>query len=492
LRQLRPAALGRIAGAFGRFAALESLIGRRMVRRVNSTYNASVRKHFPPIAICLVLILVLTGRPSGTVRPAGAQAPDNYAPGRVLVGFQPGTNAQAGGRFSLPDAAQLAVPELGVYALQVSPGREVTAAAALRGQPGVAFAEPDYVASAVSALAAPVYPNDPDLGHQWGLARIGAPLAWSVITGTSGVMIAIVDSGVDLRHPDLAAKVWTSPGEIPNNSIDDDGDGKIDDVHGWHYYHSWAGTQIVPQEDNMVQDDYGHGTHVAGIAAAATNNNVGVAGLAWGAQILPVKVLDANGFGLYSEIANGILYAAGRGAHVINVSAGGHNYSEALCGAVAQARAQGSLVVAAAGNDAGAVLYPAACPGALAVAASDSADRRASFSNVGPELAVTAPGVDIFSTWYRSGIQASSYETLSGTSMAAPYVSGLGALIWNRWPGWGPAAVTYQITATAVDIEGPGWDRSTGWGRIDAGRAVSPPALPPRLVLPLLKLAPAP
>ena len=197
--------------------------------------------------------------------------------------------------------------------LETVVGQEKVAIAKLRRLPGIAYAELDYAVQAEAGLARTAHPDqplskpvrftmgaahisqvpdDPEFGQQWALSKINAPAAWNVTTGTVTITIAIVDTGVDLEHPDLAAKLWTNPGEIPANGLDDDRNGKIDDVHGWHFFHGGA-------ENAFVQDDNGHGTHVAGIAAAATNNGIGVAGVAWGAKIMPVKVLDEYGSGWY-------------------------------------------------------------------------------------------------------------------------------------------------------------------------------------------------
>jgi uncharacterized repeat protein (TIGR01451 family) len=250
--------------------------------------------------------------------------------------------------------------------------------------------------------------------------------------------------------------------------MDDDGNGKVDDVWGWHFYHSWDGQSFVPRENNQIADDYGHGTHVAGIAGAEMDNGLGIAGMAAASRLLIVKVLDQYGTGWYSDIAQGIVYAVESGATIVNLSLGGAAPSETLQAAVDYAHSRGVLVVAAAGNSGGPVLYPAACEDVLAVAATDIHDQHASFSNYGPEVDVAAPGVDIYSTWpWRDG-----YWTQSGTSTASPHVAGLAALIRSFEDTLGPDQVAQVLMTTARDAHIPGWDPYTGWGRIDAEAAM--------------------
>jgi subtilisin family serine protease len=388
-----------------------------------------------------------------------------YRVGAVLVGFRGGVSRAAQqAMLAATDASlQNTTAPLGLVSLSVTPGHEAETAAALRRRPDVAFAELDYLATAAEV------PDDPAWGNQWSLARIGLPEAWKVTTGSTGTIIATVDSGLYLGHPDLTSKVWINPGEIPGNGIDDDLNGKVDDVNGWHFYQQWTPNGYLPAGNADVSDEFGHGTHVTGIIGAATNNGLGIAGVAWGVRVMPVRVLDQYGNGWYSDIYAGIIYAADNGAKIINLSLGGAAASQTLCEAAAYAHQKGALLVAAAGNaGAAAVYYPAACDGVLAVAATDRFDQRARFSSYGPEVDLAAPGVDIYSTWpWLDG-----YFTESGTSMAAPHVSGVAALVWSRWPEWDNVAVSRQLTETAVDVDAAGWDPYTGWGRLDAEAAV--------------------
>jgi subtilisin family serine protease len=414
-------------------------------------------------------------------------AAPRLAPGDslLLVRLRPGISAagKSGVFSSLTARVTREIPQLDLLSLSVPAGGAEAALEALRQDPAVLYAEPDVRARA--ALA----PDDPGWDQQWALKHIGAPRAWDVARGKPDVVIAVLDSGVALNHPDLVDGLWVNPGETPNNWLDDDGNGYADDARGWHFYHVWNGMGYEARGDQHVADDYGHGTHVAGIAAATMDNGVGIAGVAGGARLMAVKVLDRYGWGWYSDIAAGIVYAVDNGADIINMSLGAAEPSQALQDAVDYAHAHGVLVVAAAGNSGAGVFYPAACAHVLAVAATDSGDARASFSNHGPQVDVAAPGVNIYSTWYR----LDGYFTQSGTSMAAPHVSGLAALIWSAGPDLSLDRVTRVITSTAADANAqslPGWDEYLGWGRIDAGKALYTVAsdlpAPPRTYLPLI------
>jgi thermitase len=249
-------------------------------------------------------------------------------------------------------------------------------------------------------------PNDPDYAGRQApyLSLLEMPDAWDKTTGRPEIVIAVLDTGINLAHPDLSAGIWTNPAEIPGNGWDDEGNGFTDDVHGWDF----AG------DDNLPDDDHGHGTHVAGIAAARISNATGIAGMAGSATLMPVDVFR-GGIGAYADLIQAILYAADNGAHVINMSLGATSYSRGEEAAVDYAWERGVVVVAAAGNSgANIVSYPAAHANAIAVAATDSLDNRAGFSTWGDFVDVAAPGVSVWST-YPGG-----YRYLSGTSMARP------------------------------------------------------------------------
>jgi thermitase len=323
----------------------------------------------------------------------------------------------------------------------------------LKDDPRILWAEPDGILT-ISELV----PDDPYyLPQQANLRLMGLPWAWSFTTGSSDWPVAVIDTGIDLDHPDLQSKVWINLDEIPANGLDDDGNTYIDDVNGWNFVN----------DSNSSQDDQSHGSHVSGILAAQTNNNTGIAGVAWSTPVMALKALNSAGKGNAGDVAEAILYAADNGARILNLSFGDDLEYQAIHDAIVYARGKGCLVAAAAGNTGGAVEYPAAQPGVIAVAATDQNDLPASFSNRGPEIAVAAPGVNIYSADRFGG-----YFLASGTSASTPQVSGLAALIWDLRPGWSADQVTQAITSTAKDVWSGGRDNLTGWGRIDAGAAI--------------------
>jgi subtilisin family serine protease len=345
-----------------------------------------------------------------------------------------------------------------IYRLTLSSGRDVLqAVAALSTDPDVEYAEPDYIARATTI------PNDPLYSGQWGLTRIGAPAAWDVVTGTAAVIIAVVDSGIDTAHADLIPNLWTNPGEIPGNGLDDDNNGYVDDTQGWNFISG----------SNDVYDGNGHGTQVAGIIAAATNDGVGIAGLCWGCRLMPVRVMADSGASNYSDIAAGVVYATAKGARVINLSLGGYADSRTLRDAINAAVAQGIVVVGGAGNDNVATpFYPAAYSNVLAVAGTTISDTRAGYSNYGAWVDVSAPGVEITTTFL-----GGDWGPGSGTSVAAPFAAGLAGLIRSRWPAWTEAMVRNQIMRTAADIDAanPGFAGQLGAGRLNAAAAMQDP-----------------
>lgn len=393
-----------------------------------------------------------------------------HVPGQLLVklaDFSPGRARQLGAEFGL--RVRRTIPQLGMAVFEAADGPNgptalradaqlAATAAALAARADVEWAEPNYT------LALDLIPNDPRYASYQSLylgTRLEMPAAWERTTGRPEVVIAIIDTGVDLNHEDLATGIWTNPLEIPDNGLDDDGNGYVDDVHGWNF----------AQNSNQVADDYGHGTHVAGIAAARINNGIGVAGMAGGATIMPVKVFPPppNVIGTYEDLILGIVYATDNGARVINMSLGATSYSRGEEAAVDYAWAHGAVVVAAAGNQGSNIYhYPAAHPNAIAVSATDGWDQRAGFSNWGDFVDVAAPGTFVFST-----LRSNNYGWLSGTSMASPHVAGLAALIFSLNPQLTNAQVRRIIEENADDLGAAGWDPYFGHGRINGRKALA-------------------
>jgi subtilisin family serine protease len=289
------------------------------------------------------------------------------------------------------------------------------------------------------------------------------PDAWVFGNGV-GMVVGVLDTGIMVNHPDLAQSLWVNPLEIPGNGIDDDGNGYIDDVNGYNF--------VGDIDSPLIGDQNSHGTHVAGIIAAQTNNFIGIAGVAGGAKLQIVKVLNSAGIGTYVDLIQGIIYAANNGANILNFSLGGPDDGSgeiplSLHAAILYAQSKGCVMVASAGNEAiPGVLFPAAFPEVLAVTATD-ASGAPFFSRYGPEVDLNAPGVEILSPSTNG-----SYGVFSGTSAAAPHVSGVAALVWALQPSLTASEVMNLLESTTQDIFSPGWDPFTGSGRVDALNAV--------------------
>jgi len=349
----------------------------------------------------------------------------------------------------------------GLYSAAVIPGSEREAARRLAVVPGVAFADVDHRVTAFEL------PDDPRYSEQWGLREIGMPEAWAGARDASSVPVAILDTGVKVDHPDLAAALWSNPDEIAGNGLDDDGNGLVDDVHGWHYYQDFSTGRGVSRNNADLTDNHGHGTHTAGIVGAVGDNGVGVTGVAWRSRLMILRVLDDEGVGWESDIVRGLNYAVRNGALVANLSLGTPDTGRALEAAIGRAEDAGVVVVAAAGNDGGPISYPARDPRVIGVGATTTNARRASFSAYGPGLDVMAPGTAILSTW-----PAQPYHSASGTSAASPHVAGVAALMRAQQPELTPARLRDCLRLVARDLGEPGWDEKHGWGLLDAARSV--------------------
>jgi subtilisin family serine protease len=388
--------------------------------------------------------------------PAGTTVPGaEIKPGQILVKLRGDVSALAVDTIRDRYDAEYVrtIDGINVLVWQVAVGREWANIDRLNAEPSVEYAEPIYRVWATDHV-----PNDPDLPVQWAhIPIMQSPAAWEITTGRTDVTIAVLDSGVDGTHPDLASKLV-------------------------------AGYDFVANDPDPA-DENGHGTHVAGIAAAVTDNGIGVAGMDWQARIMSIRVLNAQGSGYTDALADGILWAAVRGADVLNMSLGGSGISLTVQDAVSSAYASGSVVVAAMGNDSTSLpFYPAAYNNVLAVAATTSADVRAAYSNYGSYCDVAAPGgfmtylhdpngiystmptYPVWMTMYEGFFQG--YDHVHGTSQAAPYVSGLASLMLAVNPALTPGQLQSFMESTAVDLGAPGWDVYYGHGRINPGGAL--------------------
>lgn len=412
--------------------------------------------------LIIINILLLT--------PYYVHANGEYREGEVLVKFKRGLpSSKIKDKVSTYNMdIKRQIRGIGTYRLSIPAGKSVAdMVSELSNDPDVTYAEPNYLRVAYNT------PNDLN-ANQWGLRNTGQVLScnssslcygnasgtrgkdinattgWDAQTGNSSVTIAIIDTGVDLDHPDLANKIVT----------------------GYDFVN----------DDTSPNDDNGHGTHVAGIAAAQTNNSVGIAGVCWGCMIMPVKILNAAGSGSVADEADGITFAVDHDANVINLSIGGSSDSSTEREAMQYAYDHGVVSVCATGNEASPVSFPAAYDGlCIAVAATDNRDEIASFSNFGPEVDIAAPGVDIYSTIVpgttlsasckdsNDGTSNNGYAFCSGTSMATPFVSGQAGIILSQYPDYNVDEVAIKISQTAEDVNSaanPGFDEDIGSGRI--------------------------
>ncbi|MBI4214429.1 S8 family serine peptidase [archaeon] len=385
----------------------------------------------------------------------------NYL-GKPIVARSP----SSGGSSRSPSSPTVAQdPLANAYELKLGLGADVLAAVnAYSKKKGVVYAEPDYLYEAT------VQPNDPQFGSQWAFAS--NPLitreGWDIETGDPSVIIAILDTGIDYNHPDLAQNIYNNPAEVQGNGVDDDSNNYTDDYFGWNFAYGNSNTL----------DDNGHGTAVAGIAAAVSNNGVGVAGTCWRCKLMPVKVLNSAGSGYSSRIAQGVIYSVDKGARVISMSLSSHYSSFTLQSAIDYAVQRGRFVVAAAGNENSQIReYPGAYYYVAAVGATTQSGQRAFFSNYGDWVDLAAPGEIVLST-SRGG----TYGYYDGTSVSVPFVSGLGGLIFSKNPSFSGGDVRVIIEESATPIV---TDKPLGRGLINVYAALQrprPEALPPYLL----------
>jgi len=443
---------------------------------------------FAPVTLSTELTPKAGGMENTTIH---AQKHLPYVPGRILVKYRSAATAAA--KTDMQTLYGLAVkkeiPSIGTLVFKLPEGLDVkTAVRQLRDDPRVEYAEPDYYAHPEAI------PNDPAFSTQWGLnntgqviggvagrpgADINAPAAWDLTVGSDSIIIAVIDTGVDIGHPDLRPNLWVNTGELAGaasfddwqpNGLDDDGNGYVDDIVGWDFFFNTNN----PNDESKKFG--GHGTHVAGIAAARGNNGAGVTGVSWAARIMPLAAMDYNDGGLpISAVAGALGYAEQMGAHVINMSLGLYQDSHTLRNAISAV--QHAVIVCAAGNDGTdndvRPHYPSGYPNAnlIAVAATDQFDHRVWYSNFGAaSVDVAAPGARIYSTYSRF-VDASGYTFLGGTSMATPMVAGLAALIRAGNGTLSPVQVV-SIIKGSVDKRPSLSGRVSTGGRINALQAL--------------------
>lgn len=352
----------------------------------------------------------------------------------------------------------------------------------LKKDPDVDYAEPNYLYQTF------VVPNDPSFSLEWGFSKIGAPAAWDVMKGNPDLVIAVIDTGVDYRHPDLAPNIWVNADEIPDNGADDDRNGYVDDVIGWDFVKEPPDWMLPGEDpgpaDNDPMDLMGHGTIVAGIAAGKPNNRIGIAGAAWNCKIMPLRAgyvaYDYNGYVELDEAAEAIYYAANNGANVINMSFGCPYDAQCMRDAINYAYSKGCIMVAAAGNvesyDLGLPFYPAACDHVIAVSATNDTDKISIwnyviYANFGDFVDICAPGTNILST-----MPNNMYYYASGTSVASPIVAGVAALVKSKHMDWTPEQVEARLKGTADNIYALNTrdylQGKLGAGRLNAKRAL--------------------
>ncbi|MBN2147434.1 MAG: S8 family serine peptidase [Anaerolineales bacterium] len=445
----------------------------------NKTSSTPAGKRFwhSLLSIIILLSLLLGGAIPGTAqdteppRNAGdiTFPPEDmfenlapFKPGEVMVKFHEGVaSAEAEAAQEKYGATLLRTLYESDWQLwQVGEGTELSTVEALKADAMVEYAEPNY------SYHIFVTPNDPSYNKQWAHPLTGSPTAWNTTTGSSSMVIAIIDTGIDEAHPDLSSKIV-------------------------------AGYDFV-DDDTNPHDTNGHGTHVAGIAAATGNNGVGIAGTNWQARIMPIRVLGTNGSGWSSDITDGITWAHQHGAKVLNLSLGGPTYSQAMQDAVNGAYNAGSLVVAAMGNERddsppSPTSYPAAYNHVMAVAATNPADHYSYYSNYGSHCDISAPGGELYYLHDPDGIYSTmptysvnlngygysqNYDFLQGTSQASPFVAGAAALLWTVAPTLTNDQIQAAFQNTAKDLGTAGWDQDYGHGRIDLAAAFAAYALP--------------
>ena len=443
----------------------------------SSSPTAGARRALVWLTAALLLVSGAVSAPAGRGGPHGSES----VPGEVLIKFRPGLARDQHDRARGDIGARTRRRFHSGAEHWMLPQGLTTARAIdrLARNPNVEYVEPNYVVSAFRS------PNDPYYSRTWGLRNTGqtggtagadirADRAWDVTTGSSNVLVGVIDTGIDYSHPDLAANIYRNPGEIAGNGIDDDGNGYVDDIHGWDFLN----------DDNDPFDDNGHGTHVAGTIGAVGNNAIGVAGVNWAVSLMPLKFIDAGGGGATADAVAAIDYATQMGADLTSNSWGGDGFSQTLLDAIRAAGDAGGLFVASAGNNGRNTdqepTYPADLDAAniISVAATDHDDHLASFSNFGTtSVDLAAPGVSVLST-----LPGGGYGTFNGTSMAAPHVAGVAALMRAVFPALGILEIKQRLLDAGDRLPALAGTSVTG-GRLNAFLPIaSPESIPPGAV----------
>ncbi len=421
---------------------------------------------------------------SGKVKSKGQDNAANFVINEIVIRFNPNFPVKELDQFLSDSHIKIKkhISALNYHVLSLPDGMSYYDALVLLKNKKILYtAEPNYI------IPVKNIPDDPQFSLQWGLnntpdsggtedADIDAPEAWEIETGGRDVIIAVIDTGVDYNHEDLADNIWRNVNEIPDNNIDDDNNGYTDDVVGWDFVDASSGYagEDFSDPDNDPMDKLGHGTHVAGIAAAAAGNGKGIAGVAHGSRIMAVRAgyKDSSGSGVLesADAAQAIIYAADNGAKIINLSWGDYIESSLIKTAIAAAAEKGALICAAAGNDNSSdLMFPAATdnPNIISVGATDNNDARAYYSGYGDWVNVSAPGKNILST--KPG---NSYGYMSGTSMAVPHVSGIAALLLSGNPEITPLEIKARIMDSSDYVESLDGKNITS-GRVNAYSALT-------------------
>jgi subtilisin family serine protease len=414
--------------------------GRRAIHVSLATLTVTIWGALAAVSLARGKTPEARGTTAAQSEPPSAADADTAVPGELLVRFEADADSRdrAQARRDARTKLEESLPTTDLELLRLKPRATLAQAeATLESDDSVLYAEPNFYRRAART------PNDASFGNLWGFdnhgqplfgvtgtqdADIDAPEAWDVTTGDTGIGVAIVDSGLDLDHRDLASNVWANPGESgggkETNRRDDDSNGLVDDSRGW----DWVAS------DNDPEDANGHGTHVAGTIGARGDDGFGVAGIDWNARLMALRVLDDKGAGTLADVIQAYSYAGRKGARVVNASLGGGGYSRSEYDVIRGL--PNLLFVVAAGNDGSnndqSPGYPCAydLSNVVCVAASDQHDRLASFSNFGAtSVDLAAPGTNIFSSWPGGG-----HGFLNGTSMATPHVAGAAALLFSRNP----------------------------------------------------------